>query len=130
MTATPLDLFASEYEPIGSVGLAAMAYAGMSASDRRTSVVDILEAATAEKKVVFMSLPGRHHEVRAFYDLRIAKTAFRCAASEDKRLMSNARKIKGLWAAKFVEEMAPGGYLDKYPHLIGEQAAKFARFAK
>ncbi|WP_432263063.1 hypothetical protein [Cupriavidus sp. TMH.W2] len=128
-TYPTLAAFEQDYEPMGEVGLAAMAYAGMGKrySTHHKSLRQMLAAITDEARDAARLNPYRASEVSQYTDLSLAKHFLVDAARANAKWLDS---VRGPWAAKLIDQCAPGGEVSRYPHMLAERVQQFVELSK
>lgn len=124
-----LAAFEAEYEPMGAMGRAAMAFAGMGTrfSTHHVSLRHVLACINDGARDAARLDPARNHLVAAYVDLRLARRFIEDATRDNAKLLDS---VRGPWAAKLIDQCAPAGELSRFPHLTGERIALFASLSK
>ncbi|WP_454727772.1 MULTISPECIES: hypothetical protein [Cupriavidus] len=124
-----LATFERDYEPMGDIGVAAMEFAGMGTRypTHHRSLRQLLVCITEGARDAARLDPERNHLALRYTDASLAKHFIvQATQGNDKQL----DKIRGPWAAKLIDQCAPGGELSRYPHLLAERMQQFADLSK
>lgn len=124
-----LTAFEQDYEPMGEIGRAAMAYAGMGSryATHHKSLRQILATITPDARHAARLDPARSTQVSHYTDLSLAKHYLVDAARPDATWLD---KVRGPWAAKLIEQCAPAGEISHYPHMLAEHVQQFIELSK
>lgn len=127
-TYPDIAAFEADYEPMESLAVAAMAYAGMGQhySTHHLSLRQMIDSITREAQHDMRLDPARNWLAAAYTDLALAVFGIRTAVQDNEKLLD---KIRGPWAAKLFDHLGADGELTRYPHMALDRLQTFAEYS-